>query len=236
MQLNPQNALVLFSGGQDSAISLAWALSRYASVETIGFDYGQRHHVEMEARIKLRETYKNKFPDWAGRLGQDHLIDLGGLSQLGETAMTEDIAISQTEAGLPNTFVPGRNLAFLVMAGALAYRRNAGTLVGGMCQTDYSGYPDCREDTLKAQEQALQLGMACDLSLVTPLMYLTKADSWRLAEQTGGKALVDIILEDSHTCYLGDRGQRHAWGYGCGTCPACDLRAKGWEDYQADRK
>lgn len=225
-------ALVLFSGGQDSAISLAWALTHYDLVETIGFDYGQRHHVEMQARQRLRTTFRKQFPDWASRLGKDHLLDLGVLKSLGESAMTDDIAITLNASGLPNTFVPGRNLAFLVLAGALAFRREAQVLVGGMCQTDFSGYPDCRDEAIKAQGEALRLGLGIELEIATPLMFLTKAESWHLAEQLGAKPLVKIILEESHTCYKGVREQRHAWGYGCGTCPACELRATGWQEYQ----
>jgi 7-cyano-7-deazaguanine synthase len=232
MKSDKTSAIVLFSGGQDSATCLAWALENHAQVETVGFDYGQRHHVEMTARQMVRTEIARQFPAWAGKLGDDTLINLGFLKDLGETAMTDDVAIAMTDAGLPNTFVPGRNLAFLVAAGALAYRRGAGTLVGGMCETDYSGYPDCRNDTLQAQTRALQLGMESDVDLQTPLMHLTKAETWQLAAELGGAALIDLIVEHSHTCYLGDRGQRHEWGYGCGTCPACELRAAGWQGFQ----
>ncbi|MCI5047780.1 MAG: 7-cyano-7-deazaguanine synthase QueC [Aquisalinus sp.] len=233
MKLDQDKALVLFSGGQDSATCLAWALSRYAHVETVGFEYGQRHDVELTARQKVRAAIAAEFPQWQEKLGPDHLLDLSFLSAIGETGMTDDIEIRMTEAGLPNTFVPGRNLAFLTAAAALGYRRDFGTLVGGMCQTDYSGYPDCREDTLQAQAKTLSLGMDTSFDVQTPLMFLTKAESWHLAERLGGEALVEIILEETHTCYLGDRSTRHAYGYGCGQCPACELRQKGWLAYRA---
>ncbi len=233
MKLDQYKALVLFSGGQDSATCLAWALSRYTYVETVGFDYGQRHDIELTARQKVRAAVSTEFPAWREKLGSDHLLDLSFLSAIGETGMTADIEIRMTDAGLPNTFVPGRNLAFLTAAAALGYRRDLGTLVGGMCQTDYSGYPDCREDTLQAQANALSLGMDTHFDLKTPLMFLTKAESWHLAEQLGGIALVEIILEETHTCYLGDRSTRHEYGYGCGQCPACELRREGWLAYRA---
>ncbi|MEL6781658.1 MAG: 7-cyano-7-deazaguanine synthase QueC [Pseudomonadota bacterium] len=226
-------ALVLFSGGQDSTACLAWALSRFESVETIGFDYRQRHAIELTCRDAIREALGSGFPDWANRLGPDHMLDAGVLAGIGETAMTHETEIAMTEAGLPNTFVPGRNLLFLTLAGALAYRRGAGVLVGGMCETDFSGYPDCRRDTLNAQERALVLGMDRPLTIETPLMALDKAQTWALAHALGGDALVDLTIEHTHTCYLGDRTHRHDWGYGCGTCPACDLRAKGWVRWKA---
>ncbi len=231
--LNDSGALILFSGGQDSGTALAWALSRFARVETVGFDYGQRHSVEMQVRQGLLTRMRAFDPAWDARLGPDHVLDLKGLSAIGETAMTADIEIETTAAGLPNTFVPGRNLAFFVMGGALAYRRGLKVLVGGMCETDYSGYPDCRRDTIQAQEQALRLGMEWDGRIETPLMDITKAESWALVERIGGKPLVDLINEHTHTCYRGERGARHAWGYGCGTCPACELRARGWAGYVA---
>lgn len=233
MKLAQDRALVLFSGGQDSATCLAWALARHAHVETVGFDYGQRHHVELTARERLRREIADAFPQWGARLGVDHRIDLTALSGLGETAMTGHVAFRMSEDGLPNTFVPGRNLAFLVMAAALAYRRDLGSLVAGMCETDFSGYPDCRADTLAAQLQAVRLGMDADFALETPLMALTKGQTWSLAEAEGGRALVDLIVEHSHTCYRGDREHRHDWGYGCDDCPACDLRARGWAAYEA---
>ncbi|MFZ6677417.1 7-cyano-7-deazaguanine synthase QueC [Undibacterium sp. Tian12W] len=226
-------ALVLFSGGQDSATCLAWALSRYAHVETIGFDYGQRHAIELSVRPVLIEKMRQFSPEWQSRLGEDHMIDLGLISQLSHTAMTEDIAIEMQENGLPNTFVPGRNLMFMMTAATLAYRRSLNVLVGGMCETDFSGYPDCRDDTMKALQVALNLGMNTRLKLETPLMWINKAQTWQLAEQLGGNALVDLIREDTHTCYLGQRGDMHPWGHGCGTCPACALRARGYEFYRS---
>ena len=221
-------ALVLFSGGQDSTVCLAWALDRYARVETVGFDYGQRHSVELQARTAVRDRLVQGFPDWAARLGEDHLLDLKGFGAVGESALTTDRAIEMTERGLPSTFVPGRNLAFFVYAAALADRRRLGRLVGGMCETDYSGYPDCRRETLDALERTLNLGMDGRFSIETPLMDLTKAQTWALAAELGGPALVELIVEQTHTCYLGERSVRHAWGYGCGACPACELRAQGW--------
>lgn len=232
-KLDPQKALVLFSGGQDSSIALAWALVRYAHVETIGFTYGQRHAVELEARQAVRRAVAEAFPEWGAKLGDDTIVDAGGLKDLGETAMTHETEIALAEDGLPTTFVPGRNLVFLALAGGLAYRRDIGALVAGMCEADYSGYPDCREDALKAQLQALRLGMDADFGLETPLMHIDKAESWRLSERLGGEKLVALINEHSHTCYRGAREERHDWGYGCGTCPACELRARGWAAYRA---
>ncbi|MFQ5562956.1 MAG: 7-cyano-7-deazaguanine synthase QueC [Parvularculaceae bacterium] len=229
--LDQNKALVLFSGGQDSSIALAWALDRFQFVETIGFDYGQRHAVELGARAAVRREISRAFPDWAARLGPDMLCDLAGLGLLSETALTRESEIAAGENGLPNTFVPGRNLAFLVFAGAHAYRRGAGVLVGGMCETDYSGYPDCREAALAAQTQALRLGMDADFRFEAPLMHLDKAESWKLAEKIGGAQLVALVNEHSHTCYLGVRSVRREWGYGCGACPACELRARGWAAY-----
>ena len=233
--INEQNALVLFSGGQDSATCLAWALSRYLRVETVGFTYGQRHAVELDQRLVVRERMAAAFPTWSARLGPDHMVDLSYLSALGETAMTADIEIAIGDSGLPTTFVPGRNLAFLTAAAALAYRRGLGTLVGGMCETDYSGYPDCRQATVSAQGEALRAGMGQPFRIETPLMHLTKAESWALAARLGGEALTALIEEHTHTCYRGDRSHRHAWGYGCGTCPACVLRAEGHAGWRADR-
>jgi len=227
-------ALVLFSGGQDSTVCLAWALERYPRVETVGFDYGQRHSVEMQAREHVRAGLIERFPQWAPRLGPDHRLDLKGFGQVAESALTADRAIEMTERGLPSTFVPGRNLVFFVYAAALADRRGLPRMVGGMCETDYSGYPDCRRDTLDALQTALNLGMEQGFVIETPLMWLTKAQTWALAKTLGGEALVDLILEETHTCYLGDRGHRHAWGYGCGTCPACELRKGGFADWSAD--
>ena len=228
-------ALVLFSGGQDSATCLAWALDRFARVETLGFDYGQRHRVELDQRAKIRSGLAALDPLWAERLGEDHTLALPALGDLSETALTRDVAIAAEASGLPNTFVPGRNLLFLTYAAALAWRRGLRRIVGGMCETDFSGYPDCRDDTIKALQVALNLGMDRRFVLETPLMWLDKAETWGLAETLGGAGLVDLVVEESHTCYLGERGARHAWGYGCGTCPACDLRAKGWLAYRAAR-
>ncbi|MAL10422.1 MAG: 7-cyano-7-deazaguanine synthase QueC [Maricaulis sp.] len=229
---NPASALVLFSGGQDSATCLAWALERYARVETIGFAYGQLHAVEMTARQRVRSAMAVVKPEWAERLSEDHVVDLAGYGAVAESALTADRAIEITESGLPTTFVPGRNLVFLTVASALAWRRGIATLVGGMCETDYSGYPDCRRDTIDAQERALQLGLDTPMEIETPLMLLSKAETWALADQLGGEALVQMIREETHTCYRGDREHRHDWGYGCGTCPACDLRARGWQEWR----
>jgi 7-cyano-7-deazaguanine synthase len=231
MTIENQRARVLFSGGQDSSTCLAWALSRYQHVETIGFDYGQRHAIELTMRPQLLQKIRGLSPEWDQRLGEDHLLDLSLISQLSQTAMTENIAIQMQENGLPNTFVPGRNLMFMLVAATLAYRRQLGVLVGGMCETDFSGYPDCRDDSLKALQVAINLGMASRLNIETPLMWIDKAESWRLAERLGGKDLVDVIRHDTHTCYLGERGQMHAWGHGCGSCPACELRAKGYQEF-----
>ena len=224
-------ALVLFSGGQDSTTCLAWALRRYRHVETIGFFYGQRHRIELDLREPLRRHLDAMFPD---RLGPDHLLDIAGaLTALGETALTADVRIALDRDGLPTTFVPGRNLLFLTYAGALASRRALGRLVGGMCETDFSGYPDCRDDTLKAMQVALNLGLAPRRVVIeTPLMWLDKADTWDLADRLGGSALVAIIRDDTHTCYLGERGTSHPWGHGCGTCPACELRARGHAEWR----
>ncbi len=233
MNSSNDSALVLFSGGQDSTTCLAWALSRYQRVETIGFDYGQRHAIELGQRPILLEKMRSLSDDWDSKLGEDHMIDLSLISQLSHTAMTEDIEIVMQENGLPNTFVPGRNLMFMMVAATLAYRRGANVLVGGMCETDFSGYPDCRDDSMKALQVALNLGMATRLKLETPLMWINKAQTWQLAEQLGGTDLVTLIRADTHTCYLGERGQLHAWGHGCGTCPACALRANGYQEYAA---
>ncbi|MGD9542578.1 MAG: 7-cyano-7-deazaguanine synthase QueC [Methylocystis sp.] len=226
-------ALVLFSGGQDSTTCLAWALSRFDRVETVGFDYGQRHLVELSRRAALREGLARLSPSWAGRLGEDSTISIEALGAISETALTRDAEIAFAADGLPNTFVPGRNLLFLTFAAALAYRRGIADLVGGMCETDYSGYPDCRDQTIRAMAQALSLGMDRSIAVHTPLMWIDKAETWRLAESLGGEPLVRLIVEDTHTCYLGDRGRRFDWGYGCGECPACKLRAAGWEKYRA---
>lgn len=226
-----QSAIVLFSGGQDSTTCLAWALSRYEHVETIGFDYGQRHSIELTLRPQLLDSLRVMNEAWHSKLGEDHMIDLSVLGTISDTALTRDTAITIHKNGLPNTFVPGRNLLFLTVAAALAYRRGIHVIVGGMCETDYSGYPDCRDDTLRALQTALRLGMATELELQTPLMWLDKAQSWTLAEELGGAALVELIRADTHTCYLGERGTLHDWGHGCGTCPACALRANGYKEY-----
>ncbi|WP_338416506.1 7-cyano-7-deazaguanine synthase QueC [uncultured Sphaerotilus sp.] len=231
---DPRTALVLFSGGQDSTTCLAWALERFRRVETVGFDYGQRHLIEMDCRLTVREALRAQFPHWADRLGDDHVLDLGLIGQLSDTALTAEREIEFQANGLPNTFVPGRNLLFLGFAATLAYRRGASVLVGGMCETDYSGYPDCRDNTLKALQVALSLGLATPMTLETPLMFLTKAQTWDLSEQLGGRTLIELIIEHTHTCYLGERGQRHPWGHGCGHCPACELRHKGHADWLAD--
>ncbi len=231
-----RKALVLFSGGQDSTACLAWALERYAQVETVGFDYGQRHRIELDCRLVVREKLAASFPGWAPRLGDDHVLDVRLIGQLSDTALTAERAIELQANGLPNTFVPGRNLLFLTFAAALAYRRGASVLVGGMCETDYSGYPDCRDNTLKAMQVALSLGLATPMTLETPLMWLSKADTWALTGRLGGAALNDLIVEHTHTCYLGERGQRHAWGHGCGHCPACELRARGHAAWQGAQR
>jgi 7-cyano-7-deazaguanine synthase len=223
-----RRALVLFSGGQDSATCLAWALDRYAHVETVGFDYGQRHRVELEQRAVVRASLARSFPAWADRLGDDHLLDLRLLSQISDSALTQERAVEMQANGLPSSFVPGRNLLFLTISAALAYRRGARVLVGGMCETDYSGYPDCRDDTIKAQQVTLSLGLDQRITIETPLMWLDKAATWAMAHDLGGDRLVQIVRDETHTCYLGDRSQRHEWGYGCGSCPACELRRSGW--------
>jgi 7-cyano-7-deazaguanine synthase len=227
-----EGALVLFSGGQDSATCLAWALQRFGRVETIGFDYGQRHRVELDVRPVVLESMRSRFPAWAGRLGDDHMLDLSVLGQVSDTALTRDVEIAMQDNGLPNTFVPGRNLVFVTFAAALAYRRGLRHLVAGVCETDYSGYPDCRDDTMKAMQLALNLGMETRFVLHTPLMWIDKAETWRLAESLGGEALVDLIRDETHSCYRGDRSRLHDWGHGCGECPACALRAEGWRRFR----
>lgn len=226
-------ALVLFSGGQDSTTCLAWALARFPHVETIGFDYGQRHRIELDQRYVLRDGLTRISPFWKERLGEDHTVRIDALGAISETALTRDAEIAFDAQGLPNTFVPGRNIVFLTFAAALAYRRGLRHIVAGMCETDYSGYPDCRDETIRATETALALGMDRHFSIHTPLMWIDKAATWSLAEELSGQALVDLIAEESHTCYLGERGARFDWGYGCGECPACRLRAAGWEKYAA---
>jgi 7-cyano-7-deazaguanine synthase len=226
-----EGALVLFSGGQDSATCLAWALARFTRVETIGFDYGQRHRVELDCRMRIADRLKHEFPGWATKLGADHLVDLSVLGQLSDTALTRNAEIVLAENGLPSTFVPGRNLLFFTFAAATGYRRGLRHLVGGMCETDYSGYPDCRDDALKSLQATLSLGMDHRFVIHTPLMWRTKRATWELTRDLGGAPLVELIREESHSCYLGQRGQRHDWGYGCGNCPACDLRREGWEAF-----
>ena len=228
-----RKALVLFSGGQDSTTCLAWAADRYEVVETIGFDYGQRHRVELDARQHVLEAMRAQFPDWARRIGADHMVDLGVLGAISDTALTSDTEIRMAANGLPNTFVPGRNLVFLTMASAVAYRRGLDVIVGGMCETDFSGYPDCRDDTIKALQVAVSLGMGQRFTFDTPLMWIDKAETWALADELGGQAFVDLVVEHTHTCYHGDRTQRFDWGYGCGTCPACELRKNGFEKWRA---
>ncbi|MGK9165698.1 7-cyano-7-deazaguanine synthase QueC [Inquilinus limosus] len=224
--------LVLFSGGQDSTTCLAWALDRFERVETVGFDYGQRHRVELDVRPRILDAVRDRFPAWARRLGADHMLDLAVLGQVSETALTRDVEIAMQDNGLPNTFVPGRNLVFVTFAAALAYRRGLRHLVAGVCETDYSGYPDCRDDTMKAMQLALNLGMESRFVVHTPLMWIDKAETWRLAASLGGEALVELIRDETHSCYRGDRGQSHEWGYGCGECPACALRAEGWRRFR----
>jgi len=228
----PDKALIMFSGGQDSATCLAWALSRYDHVETVGFEYEQRHAVEMECRADVLAAFRQEFPHWADRLGPDHVIDLSALGKISETSLTREIEITMEEDGLPSTFVPGRNLIFMNFAAALGYRRGIYRLIGGMCEADFSGYPDCRKETLDAQMRAISLGMDVPFTLETPLMHLSKAGAWELAESLGGTALVNLIKEKTHTCYKGERGELHRWGYGCGDCPACELRMAGWDSYQ----
>jgi 7-cyano-7-deazaguanine synthase len=230
---DPRRALVLFSGGQDSTTCLAHALDRYAHVETIGFDYGQRHAVELESRVQVRTRLAAAFPRWGKRLGADHLLDLSLLGQIADTALTSEREIEMNAGGLPNTFVPGRNLLFFTFAAVVADRRKLSVLIGGMCETDYSGYPDCRDNALKSLQVAISLGMDTPMTIETPLMWLDKAGTWAMSERLGGEPLIDLVVEHTHSCYLGDREHHHAWGYGCGLCPACDLRRKGYETWLA---
>ena len=236
MTLFADTALVLFSGGQDSTVCLAWALERFARVETVGFDYGQRHAVELAVRPRIREHMAALNAQWKARLGEDHVIALDALSAISDSALTGESAIEIAENGLPTTFVPGRNLIFFSFAGALAYRRGARHLVAGMCETDYSGYPDCRDDTVKAMQVALTLGMDKRVTIHTPLMWIDKAATFAMAEELGGAAFLSLIVEDTHSCYLGERTRRHDWGYGCGECPACKLRAQGFAKFMSERK
>ena len=234
--MNSETALVLFSGGQDSTVCLAWALERFSRVETIGFDYGQRHAIELSVRARLREKMSALTSGWAARLGDDHMIKLDALAAISDTALTRQTAIEIADSGLPTTFVPGRNLMFFCFAGALAYRRGARHLVAGMCETDYSGYPDCRDDTIKAMQVALTLGLDKRVAIHTPLMWIDKAETFALAVEIGGDAFLDLLIEESHSCYLGDRTRRHDWGYGCGTCPACQLRAQGFAKFKTSKR
>ena len=234
--MNSETALVLFSGGQDSTVCLAWALERFSRVETIGFDYGQRHAIELSVRARLREKMAALNSGWGARLGDDHMIKLEALAAISDTALTRQTAIEIADSGLPTTFVPGRNLMFFCFAGALAYRRGARHLVAGMCETDYSGYPDCRDDTIKAMQVALTLGLDKRVAIHTPLMWIDKAETFALAVEIGGEAFLDLLIEDSHSCYLGDRSKRHDWGYGCGTCPACQLRAQGFAKFKTSKR
>ena len=231
---NAKGALVLFSGGQDSTTCAAWALERYPRVETIGFDYGQRHAIELEVRPAVLQSLRRMSPEWDARLGDDHMIDLGLLGKISDTSLTRDVEITMQAIGLPNSFGPGRNLLFMMVAATLAYRRGLDVLVGGMCETDYSGYPDCRNDTMESLERTLNLGMATALTIATPLMWLDKAATWTLAQQLGGDALVECVRTETHTCYLGERGALHDWGYGCGRCPACELRARGYLAFRGE--
>ncbi|MFD1789548.1 7-cyano-7-deazaguanine synthase QueC [Sphingomonas floccifaciens] len=233
IELLDRTALVLFSGGQDSTTTLAWALDRYDHVETVGFDYGQRHAVELEVRSVVADGIRRSFPDWGDRLGEDHMVDLQVLGRISETSLTKGMAIAMADDGLPNTFVPGRNLIFLTFAAAVAYRRGIRHIVTGVCETDYSGYPDCRDDTIKAMQLALNLGMDTRFVLHTPLMWIDKAETWALAKLLGGDELVDVVRTQTHTCYEGDREHIHDWGHGCGACPACELRATGYRGYLA---
>lgn len=229
----PEGALVLFSGGQDSTTCLAWALDRFERVETVAFDYGQRHRIELDCRSQIRPAMAELSNAWGARLGDDHTVGLASLGEISNTALTREVAIEVGQSGLPNTFVPGRNLIFLTFAAALAYRRGLRHIIGGMCETDYSGYPDCRDDTIKALQVALNLGMEKRFVLHTPLMWIDKAATWQLARDVGGDRLVDLIIAKTHTCYRGERGDLHEWGYGCGTCPACTLRAAGFSRFRA---
>ena len=236
MTFGKDAALVLFSGGQDSTVCLGWALERFARVETVGYDYGQRHAVELDMRPQLRQRMAAIKPAWAGRLGEDHLITLDALAEISDTALTRETAVEIADTGLPTTFVPARNLIFLAFAGALAYRRGACHIVAGMCETDYSGYPDCRDDTIKAMQLALGLGMDRHITIHTPLMWIDKAATFAMAEDIAGQPFVDLVVENTHSCYLGDRAHRHDWGFGCGSCPACQLRARGFATYVNRRK
>jgi 7-cyano-7-deazaguanine synthase len=236
MSLSPDTALVLFSGGQDSTVCLAWALERFARVETVGFHYGQRHAVELELRPGLRERMAALKPDWARRLGDDHMVSLDALASISDTALTRETEIAFADSGLPTTFVPARNLIFFTFAGAVAYRRGARHIVAGMCETDYSGYPDCRDDTVKAIQVALSLGLDKRVTIHTPLMWIDKAATFALAQEIAGQPFLDLVVEGTHSCYVGDRAHRQPWGYGCGECPACQLRAQGFAKFTGKRE
>jgi 7-cyano-7-deazaguanine synthase len=227
------SALVLFSGGQDSTACLAWALRRYDRVETVGFDYGQRHRVELDCRRDVLAAIRSAFSQWGAKLGEDHMVDLAALGAISQTSLTRETAFEYERGGLPNSFVPGRTLLFFTFAAAIAYRRGLKRLVGGMCETDYSGYPDCRDDTMKALQVALSLGLDKRLVIETPLMWIDKAATWEMTRELGGDTLVELVVERTHSCYAGDRAKRHDWGYGCGVCPACELRAAGWKKWRA---
>ena len=229
--MNQNSAIVLFSGGQDSTTCLAWALSKFEHVETIAFDYKQRHSVELECRLNVLASIREKFPEWKNKLGEDHLLSIPVLSDISDTSLTSLSEIKYQENGLPSTFVPGRNLLFLVLTGAVSYRRGISNIVTGVCETDFSGYPDCRNETIKAQEKALSLGLDSPMEILTPLMWIDKSQTWELSYELGGNKLVDVICQDTHTCYLGDRSQKFEWGHGCGTCPACEIRKRGWEQF-----
>ena len=226
---DPRRALVLFTGGQDSTTCLAWALDRFAHVETIGFDHAQRHVAELESRLHVRSQLHLRFAPWAERLGDDHLLDLSLLDQFSNTALTNEREREMKTSGLPDSFVPGRNLLFFAFAATIADRRGLSVLVGGMCEHDDSGYPDNRDNALKALQVAISLGMDKPMAIETPLMRLDKAGTWALADQLGGEALIELVVEHTHSCYLGEREQRHAWGWGCGMCPSCNLRGKGYD-------
>jgi 7-cyano-7-deazaguanine synthase len=233
--IDTRSALVLFSGGQDSTTCLAWALDRFTHVETIAFDYRQRHRIELDQRLAVLAELRRRFPEWSARLGDDHFIDMGALGQISETSLTRETAFQMEQDGLPNTFVPGRNLLFFTFAAAVAWRRGIRHLVGGMCETDYSGYPDCRDNTIKTLQVALNLGMDRSFALQTPLMWLDKAETWSLAQELGGEPLIEILIEHTHTCYRNERGPMHDWGHGCGDCPACALRKRGFENWRKQR-
>ena len=230
-----QRALVLFSGGQDSATCLAWALEKFDEVETLGFNYGQNHHVELDVRLEFIESYRNDLFPNSEKLGNDHVLDLGVLGQISDTSLTKEKELEFNESGIPNTFVPARNLLFSTFAAAIAYRRSIKHIVLGVCETDYSGYPDCRDDTVKALQVALNLGMDTRLVLHTPLMWLDKSATWQLAQDLGQGRLVDLIKQQTHTCYEGDRSVFNEWGYGCGSCPACELRMDGWNKFRKEK-